>query len=123
MQPMRRSKGRTVALASAISLLLLIPVVWTYWSEILFFIDFENLARNEQGYPEYRHRQTGIVFVSLPGGTFLMGSPEEEEGRAENEGPVHEVTLSPFMIAKHEVTVAQWGGGDEEVEHRVPVTL
>ena len=30
--------------------------------------------------------------------------PEAEE----NEGPVHEVTLSPFMIAKYEVTQAQW---------------
>ena len=74
----------------------------------MFWRDFEQLANNEQGYPEYRHRQTGIVFVSLPGGTFLMGSPEDEEGRVENEGPVHEVKLSPFMIAKHEVTQEQW---------------
>ena len=37
-----------------------------------------------------------------------MGSPEDEVGRAEDEGPVHEVTLSPFMIARCEVTQGQW---------------
>jgi formylglycine-generating enzyme required for sulfatase activity len=56
---------------------------------------------NAQGYPEFRHRQTGIVFVSLPGGTFWMGSPEDEEGRDSDESPVHKVTLSSFMIAKY----------------------
>ena len=78
---MKKPRGRRVALASAIALLLLIAVVlWTAWADILFLIDFESVGRNEQGYPEYRHRQTGIVFVSLPGGTFLMGSPEGRKG-------------------------------------------
>lgn len=30
----------------------------------------------------------------IPPGTFLMGSPEDEPGRFENEGPRHEVTIS-----------------------------
>ena len=71
---MRKPTGRRVAIASAIALLLLLPAVWTAWSDILFLIDFEKLGKNEQGYPEYRHRETGIVFVSLPGGTLLMGN-------------------------------------------------
>ena len=58
-------------------------VVVGYWTEIVewyrFRQLFESLGRNEQGYAEYRHRETGIVFVSLPGGTFLMGSPKPEE--------------------------------------------
>ena len=32
--------------------------------------------------------------VKIPAGTFLMGSPENEEGRHKNEGPQHEVTIS-----------------------------
>ena len=92
-----KARGRKVALASGAALLALIPVLlWTFWPYILFLIDFERLGRNEQGYREYRHRQTGIVFVSLPGGTFEMGSPETEEGYWEC--PVHTVTLSPFLI-------------------------
>ena len=108
---MRKPTGRRVAITAGIALLLVLPVVlWTTWPHILFLIDFESLGKNEQGYPEYRHRQTGIVFVSLPGGTFLMGSPEDEVGRSNwgDEGPPHKVTLSPFMIAKNEVTQKQW---------------
>jgi len=105
---MKTTKGRKVGLASATALLLLIPVVWNYWSEILFSMNFARLGRNEQGYPEYRHRQTGIVFVSLPGGTFLMGSPEDEKYRDKDDEPLHAVRLSPFLIAKYEVTQGQW---------------
>jgi formylglycine-generating enzyme required for sulfatase activity len=42
--------------------------------------------------------------VPIPGGTFTMGSPEGEEGRAEDEGPQHEVEIKPFWMGKHEVT-------------------
>ncbi|HEY4098571.1 MAG TPA: formylglycine-generating enzyme family protein, partial [Baekduia sp.] len=42
--------------------------------------------------------------VSLPGGTFAMGS---EEFYAE-EGPIHEATVGPFSIDRHPVTVAQF---------------
>ncbi len=71
-------------------------------------IEFTSLGKNAQGYEEFREEQTGIVFVKLPGGTFQMGSPASEAERHDDEGPVHEVTLSPFLIAKYEVTQAQW---------------
>ena len=77
---MKRSKGRKVALTSGFALLLLLPlVIWTSWPHILFLLYFESLGRNEQGFPEYRHRDSDVVFVSLPGGTFMMGSPDSEE--------------------------------------------
>jgi len=69
---------------------------------------FTSLPRNAQGYPEYTHDQTGIVFVLLPGGTFEMGSPASEEFRDEDEGPQHNVTLDSFLIAKTEVNQAQY---------------
>jgi formylglycine-generating enzyme required for sulfatase activity len=46
--------------------------------------------------------------VALPGGTFLMGSPEGEEGRDADEGPQHEVTIRSFAIGKYEVTFEEW---------------
>jgi serine/threonine protein kinase/formylglycine-generating enzyme required for sulfatase activity len=55
-----------------------------------------------------RIEKAAIVFVLLPGGRFRMGSPDPEEGRQPEEGPVHEVSLSPFFISKYEVTQAQW---------------
>ena len=33
-----------------------------------------------------------------------MGSPRREKGRGKDEGPQHEVTLSPFWMASHEIT-------------------
>ena len=105
---MKKTKGRKVAFVSGTALVVLLAIVAWNWSEILFAIDFQRLGRNEQGYPEYRHRDSRIVFVNLPGGTFLMGSPDSEEGHKDDEGPVHKVTLSPFMIAKSEVTQEQW---------------
>ncbi len=42
--------------------------------------------------------------LPIPGGTFAMGSPAQEPGRAENEGPVHQVRLDPFWMGKCEVT-------------------
>ncbi len=101
----KTKKGRKVALVAGLALVVLsVAMVWTYWGEIGFFLKFERLGKNAQGRPEYRHRETGIVFVGLPGGTFMMGSPESESGRRESEGPVHKVTLSPFLIAKYEVS-------------------
>ncbi|MBI5360584.1 MAG: formylglycine-generating enzyme family protein [Planctomycetes bacterium] len=59
---------------------------------------------NEFEYAEYTHIKTGIVFVLIPGGTFDMGS---DDGGVD-EKPVHKITLSDFLIAKHEVIQAVW---------------
>ncbi|MEM7205057.1 MAG: bifunctional serine/threonine-protein kinase/formylglycine-generating enzyme family protein, partial [Planctomycetota bacterium] len=60
-------------------------------------------------------QHTGIVFVLLPGGTFRMGA-QADDPNAPNydpltqpmEAPVHEVTLAPFFLARHELTQGQW---------------
>jgi formylglycine-generating enzyme required for sulfatase activity len=46
--------------------------------------------------------------VEIPGGTFMMGSPEDELGRSEDKSPQHEVTVPSFYMGKYEVTQAQW---------------
>ncbi len=56
----------------------------------------------------YRHDQTHMRFVLVPGGTFTMGSPDSELGRYDDEGPQHEVTISPFYLAITETTNAQF---------------
>ena len=43
--------------------------------------------------------------VLVPAGSFTMGSPASEEGRYDNEGPVHRVRIpEPFAVGKYEVT-------------------
>ncbi len=49
-----------------------------------------------------------LEMVQIPQGSFLMGSPEDELERRDNEGPQHEVTVPPFFMGKYAVTQAQW---------------
>ncbi len=42
--------------------------------------------------------------VPIPGGTFTIGSPEDEEDRVEDEGPQRQVKVGPFWMGKCEVT-------------------
>ena len=45
-----------------------------------------------------------LEMVYIPGGTFFMGSPKSEKGHFGDEGPQHEVEISPFWMGKFEVT-------------------
>ena len=49
-----------------------------------------------------------LEMVQIPAGTFLMGSPDDEKGRYDREGPQHQVTVSTFLMGKFAVTQAQW---------------
>ena len=50
----------------------------------------------------------GMKLVLIPKGTFMMGSPESEQGRQKNEDQ-HEVTISKdYYLGVHEVTQAQY---------------
>ena len=44
------------------------------------------------------------TMTPIPGGTFMMGSPETEAGRKPDEGPQVKATVAPFWMGKYEVT-------------------
>ncbi len=69
--------------------------LYTKATQVKDFIDFTENVPN-----------TGISFnmKAIPGGTFMMGSPSDEQYRNENEGPQVEVTLDRFFIAEAEVS-------------------
>ena len=48
-----------------------------------------------------------ITMVSIPAGTFLMGSPTSEVSRDADEAQ-YSVTLSAFRMSKYEITNAQF---------------
>ncbi|MDR0386255.1 MAG: SUMF1/EgtB/PvdO family nonheme iron enzyme [Prevotellaceae bacterium] len=58
---------------------------------------FENFTEKVPG--------TAVAFnmIAIPGGTFMMGSPDNEPYRKNDEGPVREVTVSPFYMSEIEV--------------------
>ena len=53
--------------------------------------------------PQQSNTPQNMVYVE--GGTFCMGS---ENGKYDNEKPVHEVTVSSFYMGKYEVTQAEY---------------
>ncbi|MEM7523011.1 MAG: SUMF1/EgtB/PvdO family nonheme iron enzyme [Pseudomonadota bacterium] len=46
--------------------------------------------------------------IILPGGAFMMGSPEEEQHRSASEGPQRRVTIPRFAVARTETTWAAY---------------
>lgn len=106
--------------------------------EIAPQIGFVPIGRDpESGLWEFAHLQTGsvpvrgqdgkliltdemgLVFVLLPGGVFemgaippsedhVLGSPNVDPDAWIKEGPVHEVTIEPFLLSKYEMSQGQW---------------
>jgi len=59
--------------------------------------------------------------VRIPPGKFLMGSPENEEGRWDAEGPQREVAISyAFEIGKYEVTFDEYDAFAKDDKRELP---
>jgi formylglycine-generating enzyme required for sulfatase activity len=52
--------------------------------------------------------EISLTMLKIPAGSFLMGSPENEPERFDDEGPQHEVKLGAFWMAQTPITQAQW---------------
>ena len=65
-------------------------------------------AKDEAGMKPYTERVPGMEvtfdLVPIPGGKFVMGSPDDEDDRSDDEGPQVEVEIEPFWMGKCEVT-------------------
>jgi len=89
-------------------------------SPSLSVFEFDVVTVNAKGRETNRRRQQAKYFtenlgngvnlemVAIPGGSFLMGSPETEAERFDNESPQHSVTVQPFFMGKYPITQAQW---------------
>ena len=74
----------------------------------LFFTD----ATQVTSFANYTEQIPGTAvsfnMIAIPGGRFLMGSPEKEPFRNADESPQHEVEVSPFFMAEIETTWDQY---------------
>lgn len=66
-------------------------------------------AEKEQGDPKNYKSTIPVTevpyeMIAIPGGEFVMGSPETEELRRPEEGPQTKVSVDPFWMGKCEVT-------------------
>ncbi len=58
---------------------------------------------------QYADESVSPELVVIPSGRFLMGSPEDEEGRDDDEGPRREVTIErPFALGRYPVTFEEY---------------
>jgi formylglycine-generating enzyme required for sulfatase activity len=74
-------------------------------------------SKQSQYFREDLGKGITLEMVAIPGGTFLMGTEDEEIERLvkkfnwegfRRERPQHEVTVPPFFMGKYPITQAQW---------------
>jgi formylglycine-generating enzyme required for sulfatase activity len=70
----------------------------------LFFKEATSITKFERFTEQVPGSLVTIEMIAVPGGTFKMGSSDKEPFRKEDEGPVHNVTVSPFFMSEVEVT-------------------
>ncbi len=95
--------------------------LWEFWL-------WESGAEPRWNESESRWRVTermGLVFILIPGGSFMMGEREPHlypHPSGSPATPVHSVLLNAFFLSKYEVTQAQWRRvmGEDISKYRYP---
>ncbi len=80
------------------------PKFFGLWSKSEVILKKE--YREAEHFREDLGNGISLDMVYIPGGKFMMGSPEGEG--YDKEKPQHEVTVSSFYMGKFQVTQAQW---------------
>ena len=82
------------------------PVSPNPFQQVLQFISQPSKLKTSFNQNENLGNGVILEMVAIPGGKFLMGSPEGEGN--DREKPQHQVTIQPFYMGKYPVTQAQW---------------
>jgi formylglycine-generating enzyme required for sulfatase activity len=80
-------------------------------SALLGFVkkpEIKRITKNADYFAQDLGNGVILEMVAIPGGTFIMGSPENEEDRSSDESPQHQVTVPSFFMGKYPVTQKQW---------------
>ncbi|MFN5952826.1 MAG: SUMF1/EgtB/PvdO family nonheme iron enzyme [Dolichospermum sp.] len=80
--------------------------------EVVTTNKFGEIIQRQQRIAKYFIEDLGngmtLEMAEIPGGTFMMGSPENEAGKKDWESPQHQVSISSFFMGKYPVTQAQY---------------
>ncbi|PPJ63544.1 Sulphatase-modifying factor protein [Cuspidothrix issatschenkoi CHARLIE-1] len=80
--------------------------------EVVTVDKFGEIIQRQQRVARYFIEDLGngvnLEMAAIPGGTFMMGSPENEAKRRHSENPQHQVTVPGFFMGKYPVTQAQY---------------
>jgi formylglycine-generating enzyme required for sulfatase activity len=115
---LRRQKlrGRTLIGFVSVFLLPLLSVLgWMVYHSTPQFWDITTSVLTAQAEQALRPGDTFKECAScpemvvVPAGSFIMGSPKNEAGRQDHEGPQRKVTIrQPFAVGKFEITSGEW---------------
>ncbi|MBI3675297.1 MAG: formylglycine-generating enzyme family protein [Proteobacteria bacterium] len=72
---------------------------------VFFCVSGQAEERTDREFQECRNCP---VMVAIPGGRFVMGSPQNEPGRFDAEGPQHAVSVKAFALGKFDITSEQF---------------
>ena len=75
---------------------------------VLIFLLAPRLGYSDLSRESWTEPVTGIKFLQIPGGHFVIGSPSTEEGRQQFAEKQHPVSVGTFWLAETEVTQPQW---------------
>ena len=64
--------------------------------------------RQAQYFTENLSSDIELDMILVPGGRFLMGSPDTELNRQPSESPQHSVTVPTFFMGRYPITQIQW---------------
>jgi len=107
-QPTQRKQERPIIVASATPATT--PALPTFDFEVVTLNARGEEKERQRGQADYFSEELGngvtLEMVSIPGGSFMMGSPEGEGYKSEK--PQHRVAVPAFFMGKYAVTQAQW---------------
>lgn len=79
-------------------LFLVLPAIWTCLPA----------SAQEHKDREFQECTDCPLMVGIPAGAFVMGSPADEPGRFDAEGPQHRVSIRAFALGKFDVTTSEF---------------
>lgn len=103
--------GITGVAGMGLCLLVIAGALWRAWDAepVLVGLEVKPEPQTEE-IPTVIEREPEPLFVEqldmveLPGGTFLMGSPDSDREAFDNEKPQHQVTIAAFAISRYPIT-------------------
>src|SRR5215471_14547631 len=112
----QRLRGRAfIGFATVFLLPVLSVLAWMVYHVVPMFWDITTSVLTAQAEQALRPGDTFKECAScpemvvVPAGSFIMGSPENEAGRRDHEGPQRKVTIrQPFAVGKFEITWGEW---------------
>ena len=73
-----------------------------YGLRVRLTVLFTDLGKNAQGLEEFRHKTTGMIFVLIPAGEFMMGGSDEDSTKQRRSFD------EPFLVAKYPWSGREW---------------